>query len=183
MHPVRGSRHSSKRAAFTFIAPTGLPPRDSHACCTPWSVFQDGSDAAIRTPTTAAQGATDLQPDRREPSPVTARSDSRGRPPDRSGPASRRKPTLQVRKTRKLSSVAPRKNARRRAVSSPRERGATSPQRPFGPGTTAVGRLPAEVQICRRAPRHRRGATATCRDTPTSPEPDREPIQQHSFPS
>ena len=22
----------------------GFPPQDSHACCTPWSVFQDGSD-------------------------------------------------------------------------------------------------------------------------------------------
>ncbi len=43
-----------------FIAPTGLPPADSHACCTPWSVFQDGSDAVIRAPMTATQGATDL---------------------------------------------------------------------------------------------------------------------------
>ena len=37
-----------------------LPPKDSHACCTPWSVFQDGSDAAIRTPTTSARGVTQL---------------------------------------------------------------------------------------------------------------------------
>ena len=44
--------------AFTFIVPMGLTPEDSHACCTPWSVFQDGSDAAIWTPTTTAQGVT-----------------------------------------------------------------------------------------------------------------------------
>ena len=44
--------------AFTFIAPMGLTPKDSHACCTPWSVFQDGSDAAILTPTATAQGVT-----------------------------------------------------------------------------------------------------------------------------
>ncbi len=32
---------------FTFIAPVGLPPKDSHACWTPWSVFQDGSFETI----------------------------------------------------------------------------------------------------------------------------------------
>ena len=45
---LRGSsRLGRPMPAFTFIAPTGFPPQDSHACCTPWSVFQDGSDAAI----------------------------------------------------------------------------------------------------------------------------------------
>ena len=32
---------------FTFIAPAGLAPRDSRDWSTPWSVFQDGSLAAI----------------------------------------------------------------------------------------------------------------------------------------
>ena len=36
---------------ITFITPSGLPPYDLHACCTPWSVFQDGS---IRTILSAA---------------------------------------------------------------------------------------------------------------------------------
>ena len=33
--------------AFTFIAPSGFPPYDSHTCQTPWSVFRDGSEEHI----------------------------------------------------------------------------------------------------------------------------------------
>ena len=32
---------------ITFITRTGLPPKHSHICQTPWSVFQDGSVEAI----------------------------------------------------------------------------------------------------------------------------------------
>ena len=42
-----------------LLRPSGLPPKDSHACCTPWSVFHDRSDA-IRMPTTSARGVTQL---------------------------------------------------------------------------------------------------------------------------
>jgi hypothetical protein len=34
-------------APLTFIPRLGLPPKHSHACWTPWSVFQDGSLKAI----------------------------------------------------------------------------------------------------------------------------------------
>ena len=53
---------------FTFIAPSGLPPYDLHICCTPWSVFQDGSFTSILSATFTPQGAP------REPSkcPVLA---------------------------------------------------------------------------------------------------------------
>lgn len=48
MRPSRGkgSHLSPERVrAFAFTAPWGfVGPRDSHACRTPWSVFQDGSD-------------------------------------------------------------------------------------------------------------------------------------------
>ena len=58
MRPQPGGPRLSPRRdkpAYAFTAPRGLPPKDSRACCTPWSVFQDGSDAAIRTPTTSAR--------------------------------------------------------------------------------------------------------------------------------
>ena len=44
MRPPRGglSPQRARGTAFTFITPTGLPPRDSHACCTPWSVVRCG---------------------------------------------------------------------------------------------------------------------------------------------
>ena len=116
--------------------------------------------------------------------PLT-RSDHRGGTPGGSGPAAPRgggSLRCSCERSRKLSSVASR-NARRRAVSSPRERGATSPRRPPGPGATAAGRLPAEVQIGRRAPSDRRNQPHSLRTAPTSLEPDREPLQPHSFPS
>ena len=82
------------------LHPSGLLPKDSRACCTLWSVFQDGSDAAIRTPTTSTRGVTQLPagkrtgsvrrptdarwltrlPARREgPSPPTGPTDETGR--------------------------------------------------------------------------------------------------------
>ena len=180
-----GSRHSDAGVAFTFIAPTGFPPRDSHACCTPWSVFQDGSDAAIRAPTTTAQGATDLPSDRRIRQQATARSDPRGRLPDESGPAPPRGGLrCSCEELARLSSVASRSKTRRRAISSPRAKRrppthdallareqlplAGSPQK-----CRSVGERPATA---RKQPR--RGET-----TPTSLEPDGEPLQPHSFPS
>ena len=38
---------------FTFIAHVGLPPRYSHSCQTPWSVFLDGSVAPVPSAETA----------------------------------------------------------------------------------------------------------------------------------
>src|ERR1700742_1291831 len=54
-------------SAFTFIARSGLPPKHSRACSTPWSVFQDGSLKAI---TPASQG---LRPDSSFPCAVLPR--------------------------------------------------------------------------------------------------------------
>jgi hypothetical protein len=41
---------------FTFIAPSGLSPYDSHICCTPWSVLQDGSIKSILSATFTQRG-------------------------------------------------------------------------------------------------------------------------------
>ena len=70
------------------LRPSGLPPKDSHVCCTPWSVFQDRSDAAIRTPTTSARGLTQLPAGKRTGSvrrPTDARWPTR-LPARREGP-------------------------------------------------------------------------------------------------
>ena len=115
------------------------------------------------------------------PSPDTARSGP-GRPPPRQEGSS---PEGLHRKCEGHATLLSRpQTARRRAVSSPRARhGATSPGRPCEPRTTAVGRLPAEVQICRRPDATRRRQPARTHDAPTPPEPDGKPLQLHSFPS
>ena len=182
MRPPRGGALATagRGTAFTFIAPTGLPPRDSHACCTPWSVFQDGSDAAIRAPTTAAQGATGLPPgtqDRRLPlHAVTASAayPTRAAQPPRGGPA--------LQRARLATLLSRPRNVQTPGYKFPTRTRSHLPRRPPGPGATAVGRLPAEVQSCRTArlaaEQPRPDGTAT-----TSPEPDGEPLQPHSFPS
>ncbi len=91
-----------------------------------------------------------------ESTEATARSDDVDRRPDRSGPA--RRPTLLVRRIANLSSVAPRL-ARPEAISFPRQAWDYLPRGPYEPGTTAVGRLPAEMQSCRR-PTPTQGLTA-----------------------
>ena len=50
------------------------PSKDSHASCTPWSVFQDGSDEAIPLPTTTAHMVTHLPPEQKRTSTGTAGS-------------------------------------------------------------------------------------------------------------
>ena len=50
--PDRLSPRRAPGPAFTFTALSGgfPPPRGSRTCCTPWSVFQDGSSAAASWP-------------------------------------------------------------------------------------------------------------------------------------
>ena len=50
IHPrTSGSVDGAPRLppAFTFITREGFPPKHSHKCSTPWSVFQDGSLTTI----------------------------------------------------------------------------------------------------------------------------------------
>ena len=145
MCPRGGSCLSRPKSAFTFIAPMGLPPQDSHACCTPWSVFQDGSDAAIWTPTTAAQGVTDPPPEQTfvtghcKQSPARCPNGQR-----RPGPGG---PVLHVRKFATL--LSRRRTARRMAVSSTSVRGGYLPNRPCEPAATVVGQFSSGVQTSR----------------------------------
>jgi len=57
MGPVRGSRLVPCKPGLHFHCATGLfvSPKDSRACCTPWSVLQDGSDEATFSQQSAAQ--------------------------------------------------------------------------------------------------------------------------------
>ena len=45
--PVTGFLPQQHKPAFTFITHQGFPPKYSHICQTPWSVFQDGSMETI----------------------------------------------------------------------------------------------------------------------------------------
>ena len=55
---------------FTFISPAGLPPKDSRACCTPWSVFQDRTNGA--TFCQPPDAVAPFPPSRRHMRPSTA---------------------------------------------------------------------------------------------------------------
>ena len=123
----------------------------------------------------------DRPPARRAgPSTATARSDRLGCTPDRSGPAPRGGPALQ--RARLATLLSRPRNVQTTGYKFPTRTRGHLPRRPPGPGTTVVGRLPAEVQSCRTArlaaEQPRPDGTAT-----TSPEPDGEPLQPHSFPS
>ena len=149
-----GPRLSPRRdePAYAFTAPRGLPPKDSRACCTPWSVFQDGSDAAIRTPTTSARVVAPPRPEGPRPSPDTASSEPE-RETSRRGAAADPEvgPRRSVRRTATLSSVAP--ELPRAGLYGLRASAKPPPRTPAEPKATAVGRHLAEVQGRRESPR------------------------------
>ena len=129
MRPRPGGPRLSPRRdepAYAFTAPRGLPPKDSRACCTPWSVFQDGSDAAIRTPTTSARVVVPPRPGSLGRLKALHAVTPSGKPPDAGPQPTEVGPHRSVRRTATLSSVAS-ELPRARAVRSPRKRRATSP--------------------------------------------------------
>ena len=156
------------------LRPSGLPPKDSHACCTPWSVFQDGSDAAIRTPTTSARG--DPSPSRkadrfRKTTDRRAVADSAARPTGRAQPSHLSHRRDRQEKARAATCEGPHRfclssvasfcffpllgnfpDCRAPGLYAPRAgaRGHLPRKTPTEPEATAVGRLPAEVQSGRR---------------------------------
>ena len=96
------------------------------------------------------------------PSTATARSDRLGYPPDRSGPAPSEGGLRCNVRDSQLSSVAP-GTSRRRAISSPRERGATYPDALLGRDRLSLAGSPQKCRVVGRPDLPRR-ATATRRD-------------------
>lgn len=65
-HHHAGSRlgtHTNGGSPLLSFRPRVYKPKDSHACCTPWSVFQDGSDEAILRANDITAVATDPPPE------------------------------------------------------------------------------------------------------------------------
>ena len=164
MRPRGGSRLSRPTPAFTFIAPTGLSPQDSHACCTPWSVFQEVLCVDTTASTTGAQGVIDPPHERAcrqrtlhaVPTAVHKRTE-----------ATRPEGLRCTRENSRLSSVAPRPPDGWLYVL--RTSAEVPPNRPSGPGATAVGRLPTGVRGSRepiQARTHRLPAPGTFPDIP-----------------
>ena len=79
----RCSRLAPYRPALHFHCATGLfvSPKDSRACCTPWSVFQDGSDEATYSQQSEAQSRRSCAA--KETPTAHYRSSPRRRPPPR----------------------------------------------------------------------------------------------------
>ena len=72
---------SPESLAFTFIALERFaPPLDSRRCCTPWSVFQDGSNGADGSPSHRSTGRETSPARTRTPTPDTASSLAARRP-------------------------------------------------------------------------------------------------------
>ena len=118
--------------ASAFTVSSGLPPKDSRMCCTPWSMFQDGSDATIRTPTTSAQVVVPLRPEREKPFANTgeqwnapARTPMRGRSRSPGGSARAARA-----KDRKRSPRSPFPDCGTPGLYAPHRNEATSPERP-----------------------------------------------------
>ena len=114
----------------------------------------------------------------------TARSDARGLPPEESGPAVPRDGLrCRVRRDARLLSRPPR-YARRRAVSSPRGTRGYLPTAPSWPEGNCRWPAPRRSADRSAGARPARGQQPRIGETtPTSPEPDGEPLQPHSFPS
>lgn len=79
----RCSRLAPYEPALHFHCATGLfvSPKDSRACCTPWSVFQDGSDEATYSQQSEAQSRRTRAA--KETPTAHYRSSPRRRPPPR----------------------------------------------------------------------------------------------------
>ena len=161
MRPRPGGPGLSPRRdkpAYAFTAPRGLPPKDSRACCTPWSVFQDGSDAAIRTPTTSARVVVPPRPGKLSRPWALHAVHPSGSRPDAGTQPTEVGPHRSVRRTANAL-LGRLRTAARQAVRSPRKRRATSPDARRAEGNR---RWPAP-----------RGSAGPTREPPTKPaEPE-----------
>ena len=119
--------------ASAFTVPRSLPPKDSRMCFTPWSMFQDGSDATIRTPTTSVRVVVPLRPEREKPCANTGEQWNasaskptwgRSRSPGGSARPARAK-------DRKRSPRSPFPDCVAPGLYAPRRSEATSPERPL----------------------------------------------------
>ena len=185
MRPQRGggSRHSRPDACLHFHCADGFATRGLARML--HSLVRVSRRVGCGHPGTNDCDARCDRPPRRRAHrrpPLHAVKTSDATPTDR-GPASRERPAPpRAKGLATLLSRSPERQSTPGYKFSTRERGDTYPRRLSGPGATDVGRLPAEVQSGRRASRGR-GINRHPRDPTTSPEPDGEPLQPHSFPS